>query len=124
MTPRWTTAVLDTQQPGGLAVVRGPDGFLLDDNGPLFPRKWLKDLALPVLAEHGIGYLDGEPVYLFELESQTQIEGCHWQGLRVFMLEGDHTLYKVLGYAAQIGTWSREHRFCGSCGLAMTQVPL
>ncbi|NNG61658.1 NAD(+) diphosphatase, partial [Pseudomonas fragi] len=42
MTPRWTTAVLDADLPGGLAVVRGPDGFLLDDNGPLFPREWLK----------------------------------------------------------------------------------
>ena len=124
MTPRWTTAVLDTKQPGGLAVVRGPDGFLLDDNGPLFAREWLKRQALPVLAEHGIGYLDGEPVYLLELEGQAQVEGCRWQGLRVFMLEGDHTLYKVLGYATQIGTWSREHRFCGSCGQAMSQVPL
>ncbi|MGH8373966.1 MAG: NAD(+) diphosphatase, partial [Pseudomonas sp.] len=32
-------------------------------------------------------------------------------------------VYKVLGYAAQIGTWAREHRFCGNCGQAMTQVP-
>ena len=74
------------------------------------------------LAEHGIGHLDGEPVYLLELKGAAQVEGCHWQGLRAFMLGDDHTLYKVLGYAAQIGTWAREHRFCGSCGQAMTQV--
>ncbi|NNG65604.1 NAD(+) diphosphatase, partial [Pseudomonas fragi] len=80
---------------------------------------------LPLLVEHGIGHLDGEPVYLLELELErpAQVEGCRWQGLRAFMLEGDHTLYKVLGYAAQIGTWATEHRFCGSCGRAMTQVP-
>jgi NAD+ diphosphatase len=51
------------------------------------------------------------------------VPGCSWKGLRAFMLEGDHTVYKVLGYAAQIGTWAREHRFCGSCGQAMAQVP-
>jgi NADH pyrophosphatase NudC (nudix superfamily) len=72
------------------------------------------------MAEHGIGYLDGEPVYVLELERAVEVEGCRWQGLRAFMLEGDHTLYKVLGYAAQIATWAREHRFCGRCGRAMT----
>ena len=39
------------------------------------------------------------------------------------MLEGDYDIYKKLGYAAQISTWAREHRFCGSCGQAMQQVP-
>ena len=68
MTPRWTTAVLDTNLSGGWAVTRSPEGFLVDDNGPLFAREWLKSQALPVLAEHGIGHLDGEPVYLLELE--------------------------------------------------------
>ena len=42
MIERWTTAVLDTDLPGGWAVARGPDGFLYDDNGALFPRHWLK----------------------------------------------------------------------------------
>ncbi len=122
MTSRWTTAVLDTDLPGGLAVARSPDGFLVADSGPLFSREWLKRQGLSVLAEHGIGHFDGEPVYLLELDQIREVEGCHWQGLRAFMLQGDHTLYKVLGYAAQIGTWAREHRFCGSCGRAMTQV--
>ncbi|VVO78459.1 MULTISPECIES: NAD(+) diphosphatase [Pseudomonas] len=123
MTSRWTTAVLDTDQPGGWAVARSPEGFLFDDNGALFPREWLKRQDLPVLAEHGIGHLDGEPVYLLELRSPAEVPGCNWKGLRAFMLEGDHTVYKVLGYAAQIGTWAREHRFCGNCGQAMAQVP-
>ncbi len=124
MTQRWTTAVLDIEQAGGWAVVHGPAGFLLDDNGVLFPREWIKRQELSLLAEHGIGHLDGEPVYLLELKSACELPGCRWQGLRAFMLEGDHTLYRLLGYAAQIGTWAREHRFCGSCGQAMTQVHL
>jgi len=124
MISRWTTAVLDTDQPGGLAVARSPEGFLFDDNGALFPREWLKRQDLSVIAEHGIGHLDGEPVFLLELRNASEVPGCNWKGLRAFMLEGDQVIYKVLGYAAQIGTWAREHRFCGNCGQATQQVTL
>ncbi|UVL87416.1 NAD(+) diphosphatase [Pseudomonas sichuanensis] len=122
MSARWTTAVLDPQITGGLAVARSPEGFLVDANGALFPREWLKRQALDVLCEHGIGHFDGQPVFLLELRGAGEVPGCTWQGLRRFMLEGDFDTYKVLGYAAQIGTWAREHRFCGSCGQAMTQI--
>lgn len=122
MSARWTTAVLDPQITGGLAVARGPEGFLMDDNGALFPRDWLKRQDLDVLCEHGIGHLDGLPVFLLELRGSADVPGCSWRGLRQFMLEGDMLTYTVLGYAAQIGTWAREHRFCGSCGQAMTQI--
>lgn len=120
---RWTTAVLDIQAPGGWAVVHSGLGFLLDGNGVLFPREWLRRLNLPVVGEHGIGHLDGEPVYLLLLKEAVEVEGCTWQGLRQFMLEGDFDTFQMLGYAAQISTWAREHRFCGSCGAPVVQVP-
>ena len=54
MTPGWiTTTLLDNDAPGGWAVARSREGFLLDDNGPLFPREWLKRQDLSVMAEHG-----------------------------------------------------------------------
>ena len=120
---RWTTAVLDIQAPGGWVVVSSEQGFLLDGNGALFPREWLKRLDLPVISEHGIGHFDGEPVYLIVLKHAPAVDGCVWQGLRQFMLEGDYAVFQMLGYAAQISTWAREHRFCGSCGRPTTQVP-
>ena len=120
---RWTTAVLDIQAPGGWAVVHSGLGFMLDGNGVLFPREWLRRLNLPVIGEHGIGHLDGEPVYLLLLKEAVEVEGCTWQGLRQFMLEGDFDTFQMLGYAAQISTWAREHRFCGSCGAPVVQVP-
>ena len=96
MTPGWiTTTLLDNDAPGGWAVARSRAGFLHDTNGPLFPREWLKRQDLSVFAEHGIGHLDGEPVYLLELNAAAEVPGCSWQGLRGFMLQGDHTLYKV-----------------------------
>lgn len=120
---RWTTAVLDVQTPGGWAVVHSEQGFLLDGNGTMFPREWLKRQDLPVNSEHGIGHFDGEPVYLYVLKEAVEVEGCTWQGLRQFMLSGDYHVFQLLGYAAQISTWAREHRFCGSCGRPTVQVP-
>lgn len=119
---RWTTAVLDVQTPGGWAVVHSEQGFLLDGNGAMFPREWLKQQALPLISEHGIGHFDGEPVYLYVLKDPVEVEGCTWQGLRQFMLSGDYDVFQQLGYAAQISIWAREHRFCGSCGRPTVQV--
>jgi NAD+ diphosphatase len=120
---RWTTAVLDTHAAGGWAVVHSDQGFMQDSNGVMFPREWLKRQELPLLSEHGIGHFDGEPVYLFVLEHPVELEGTRWQSLRQFMMGDDADVFQKLAYAAQISTWAREHRFCGSCGHAMTQVP-
>ncbi|EPJ76676.1 NADH pyrophosphatase [Pseudomonas sp. CFII64] len=115
--------MLDTEVTGGWAVVNGEQGFLLDDNGVMFPRAWLKSQDLPVIGEHGIGHFDGEPVFVLVLKGTVEIDGCRWQGLRQFMLEGDFAVFQKLGYAAQISTWAREHRYCGSCGRPTQQVP-
>jgi NAD+ diphosphatase len=123
MSQRWITSVLDTQTPGGLAVVHSRQGFAFDANGVLFSREWLKGLDLPVQFEHGIGHHDGEPVYLLVVDAEAEVPGGQWQGLRAFMLNDDFEHYRVLAYAAQIATWAREHRFCGSCGAPNVQVP-
>ncbi|MFF7708973.1 NAD(+) diphosphatase [Pseudomonas sp. NPDC007930] len=123
MAEGWITAVLGTAAEGGLAVARSAQGFMFNPQGALFSRDWLKGLGLPLLFEHGIGHLDGQPVYLLEFDGTVQVEGCQWQGLRQFMLQPEFEHFRLLAYAAQIGTWAREHRFCGSCGRATTQVP-
>lgn len=120
---RWTTAVLDTQAVGGWAVVHSDQGFLLGAEGVLFPREWLKRQDLPLISEHGIGYFDGEPVYVQVLKHAPDLDGTSWQSLRQFMLSADAEVFQKLGYAAQISTWAREHRFCGNCGQPTRQVP-
>lgn len=124
MMHRWATAVLNIGASGGLAVVRSPEGFMLGQDGRvLFDREQIKALQGPAALEHGIGYLDDQPVFLVEYDAAMEVDGCQWQGLRPFMVQADFKYYQVLAYAAQISTWAREHRFCGSCGQPMTQVP-
>jgi NAD+ diphosphatase len=121
--PVWQPKVLDTSVPGGWVVVHSKQQFLCDSNGVLFPREWLKKQELPVIAEHGIGYFDNDAIYLLEVDECIDLPGFTWQGLRRYLLESDSSTYKMLGYASQIGVWAREHRFCGSCGIAMQQIP-
>lgn len=117
-----TTPPQDNQTVGGWALARSGQGFLTDANGVLFPREWLKRQELPVVAEHGLGCFDGEPVWLLELGQPTELEGCHWQGLRQFMMQVDHPTFRMLSLAEQVGTWFSQHRFCGRCGARNQQV--
>lgn len=122
MPRRWQSALLDSGAPGGWVLAHCQQHFLADANGVLFPREWFKRQDLSILAEHGLGHFAGEPVYLLELQQPAEIAGCSWQGLRQLMLQGDADTFKMLGYASQIATWARQHRFCGSCAAPMQQV--
>ncbi len=119
----WQQGMPDTDCTGGLVVAHHGMHFLSDANGVLFPRQWLTaQLGDSILTEQGIGYLNGEPVFMLELEQSEHFPGFDWQSLRQFMLAGRLTLFRLLGFASQIGTWAREHRFCGSCGQTMQQA--
>lgn len=123
MTGWQTLPPLDNGQAGGWALVRGPQGFLADTNGVLFPREWLKRQDLPLIAEHGLGHFDGEPVWLLALDRPAEMPGCFWQGLRQFMLQADYPTFRMLSFAEQVGNWDLNHRFCGRCGSRNRQVP-
>ena len=118
-----TTPPLNNDQAGGWALVRSPQGFLADGNGVLFPREWLKRQELSLLAEHGLGHFDGEPVWLLTLDRPAEMPGCFWQGLRQFMLQADYPTFRMLSFAEQVGHWDLNHRFCGRCGSRNRQVP-
>ncbi|GIZ11865.1 NAD(+) diphosphatase [Pseudomonas sp. NCCP-436] len=120
---RWRNVFLDPAQPGGWVLLYSQQHFLCDSNGVLFPREWIQRQDLPVRGEQGIGYLGEDPVYLLLLDHSACLDGCSWQSLRQFMLTGEAEIFRMLSYAAQIGTWFTEHRFCGSCGAPTRQMP-
>lgn len=122
MQSRWQPSYVDEPSAGGWAVAHCRQMFLADGNGVLFPREWLKRQDLPLLAEQYLGRFDGDPIFLLELDSPMDVPGCSWQGLRQFLMQADRDLFKLLGYATQIGTWVRQHRFCGSCGGPMRHL--
>ncbi len=119
----WQQGMPSLAQAGGLAVAHCKLNFLADQQGMLFPREWLRtQLAEYIIAEQGIGHLNGEAVFVFELAQPIELANMHWQSMRNFMLEGELVLFRLLAFASQIGNWAREHRFCGSCGQPMQQA--
>lgn len=121
----WQAALVDPGRSGGWALLHCQQRFLCGPQGPLLPREGLRRRLPAVIAEHGIGYLDGQPVFVLELPAAYDglWPGHSWKGLRQFMLEGERQTFQMLGYAAQIGTWARQHRFCGSCGTPLQVLP-
>lgn len=118
--PRWRPGLLlEGDSGGGWTLVHSQQRFLADANGVLFPRAWLARQELPAIAEHGVGHLNGEPVYVLEAAPGAELPGCAWQGLRHFMMQADSDTFRMLGYASQIGTWAQQNRYCGSCGVAL-----
>ncbi|MWV12477.1 NAD(+) diphosphatase [Pseudomonas sp. R-28-1W-6] len=124
MSTGWqTTPPLDNAQAGGWALLHCAQGFLADGNGVLFPREWLKRQDLPLQGEQGLGYFNDEAVWLLQLQQPVELPGCHWQGLRQFMLQADQATFRMLAFAEQVATWAVQHRFCGRCGAPTRQVP-
>ncbi len=128
LTDTWRSAMPPLQLSGGLALAWNGLGFVQRkaDRQLLFPRHELKQLfADQYQAEHGIGFWQTKAVYLLELADQT-IDEQQFElvSARDFMLQADFSTSRMLGFASQIGNWSRQHRFCGSCGKTMFSDPL
>lgn len=123
MNRRWQPGLLPGDQSTGWVLAHCRQQFLADSNGVLFPRDWLKRQDVAIIAEHPLGHFDGEAVFVLEVEQPVPLPGIAWQGLRQFMLQGDADTFRMLAYATQIGTWARQHRFCGSCGGPMAHFP-
>lgn len=120
----WQPAIFgsDAAQSGARVLVHHRQHFLTLGADVLLSRGALAEFDLPVIAEHSLGHFRGEPLYLLELAGRVELPGLAWQSLRQLMLEGDAERYAMLGYAAQIGTWAADNRFCGSCAAPMQLV--
>src|SRR5690554_158030 len=118
----WQHGMPSLAEPNGLAVAHYRMGFLGNEQGLIFPREWLREqLASYIIDEQGVGHLNGEPVYVFELQGRVEVPSMAWESMRHFIMDKQFTLFRLLAFASQMGTWAREHRFCGSCGARMQQ---
>ncbi len=119
----WRSAMPPLDLPDGLAVAHYKQGFVHDltTQTVIFSRAELKhSFAGRILDEQAIGYWQDKPMYLLELDSKDLPDSkFDWITARHFMLQGEIALVKLLGFASQVGTWAREHRYCGSCGQPM-----
>lgn len=120
-TEHWHVGLPKHDGKHGRALIHVRQSFLqYADAGLLWPLAGLQELLSPWLLDiQGIGHLNGEPVFLYELNTQPEDETWQWVKLRSQLTHESAAHYHMLLYASQIGTWSREHRYCGSCGEKM-----
>lgn len=118
---RWQIGLPRHDGSNGLGLVHCRQAFLQKTDGSLFwSLESLEQCLKPWLLDiQGIGYMNGQPVFLYELSERPEDEGWQWKSLRSQLDHEDADWFHMLSYASQIGVWSREHRFCGSCGQQM-----
>jgi NAD+ diphosphatase len=109
------------QTPGALwFAYRGEDLLVLDGDRQglaLIPRgSDLAALGVQPGEAHGLGSLDGAPVFATRVDNAADPAGAAFKGLRpMFVALGDE-LFHLAGTAKQIATWDRDHQYCGKCG--------
>lgn len=117
----WQPAVFDPQGVAGRCVVHCRQRFLVQGDEAFFAVDALG--AWPVAEWHGLGFLGGEQILLADLAEEIDLPGAEWLGLRQTHDVLADTQQQVLRYAAQIATWSAQHRFCGRCGTPLQAHP-
>lgn len=105
----------------GRALIHSRQAFLQQDNRELlWPLAGLQERLSPWLLDiQGVGYFDGEPIFLYEVARQPEHETWPWLSLRSQLAHESDDWFRMLSYASQVGVWSRQHRYCGSCGRQM-----
>jgi NAD+ diphosphatase len=82
------------------------------------------DLGIPILRQHYLGRLNGQPCFTVEVaEGIAAPDGMIFEGLRSLFDRLDEALFWLAGRAVQIIDWDRTHQYCGRCGIAMTIRP-
>lgn len=120
-TEGWQVGLPRHDGSSGLALIHCRQGFLQQADGSLlWPLASLQERFAPWLLDiQGIGHLDGQPVFLYELSQRPENDEWQWTSLRSQLGHENADWFHMLSYGSQIGTWSRQHRFCGSCGQLM-----
>lgn len=90
------------------------DRLLVDkQRSPLLqqrPEQWEPLVELPV-GEH-----QGRAVQLLCFDAEIITSEWEDAALRSLMVEAEEDLIQILGRAAQLNSWYRNHRFCSRCG--------
>jgi NAD+ diphosphatase len=102
-----------------LFLVDGSKVWLLaGTNGPVVPR--LSDIPQAEGALFHIGRLQNADCFSITHHTGEFVlpQTGDWWSLRQLFLVLDEDLFAMVGRAAQLASWQREHAFCGQCGTA------
>lgn len=121
----WQAGGVGPEEQADGFIVQAGASFLVEGRQVIHAPGRLRERGLLQGARHPLGRLDGQRLFLLDLDPEGAPTGEQWSSLRQLQTDEHWTrLLPVLGYAAQIATWAREHRFCGRCGTPLQRHAL
>ncbi|MBA6412216.1 NAD(+) diphosphatase [Parahaliea sp. F7430] len=97
-------------------------GELISDlrsaQGCLLPLDLIGEAAWIVIREQFLGYWHEQACYALEIDPAIDLDPMRFTRGNLYQILGqqEDAVFNLVGRAAQLLAWEKEHQFCGSCG--------
>ena len=120
----FTPENINTSSESGITIILRNQEFLTSKTSEflLFEEDDLKWSEMQIVNEQFIGYLNNKPCFLSELTNESKLdEDLLLTPLRNLLGRIPDSLFTICSRSLQLSEWTRNNRFCGSCGSKMNK---
>ena len=120
----FTPENINTSSKLGLSIILKNQEFLTSKNSDflIFEEEDLKWSEMEMVNKQFIGYLNDKPCFLLELTNESKLdEDLLLTPLRNLLGRIPDSLFTICSRSLQLSEWTRNNRFCGSCGSKMNK---
>ena len=115
---------INTSSESGITIILRNQEFLTSKTSEflLFEEDDLKWSEMEMVNNQFIGYLNDKPCFLSELTNESKLdEDLLLTPLRNLLGRIPDSLFTICSRSLQLSEWTRNNRFCGSCGSKMNK---
>ena len=120
----FTPENINTSSESGITLILRNQEFLTSKTSEflLFEEDDLKWSEMEMINKEFIGYLNDKPCFLTELTNESKLdEDLLLTPLRNLLGRIPDSLFTICSRSLQLSEWTRNNRFCGSCGSKMNR---
>ena len=120
----FTPENINTSSKTGITIILRNQEFLTSKTSEflLFEEDDLKWSEMEMVNKQFIGYLNDKPCFLSELTNESKLdEDLLLTPLRNLLGRIPDSLFTICSRSLQLSEWTRNNRFCGSCGSKMNK---
>ena len=120
----FTSENINTSSESGITIILRNQEFLTSKTSEflLFEEDDLKWSEMEMVNKQFIGYLNDKPCFLSELTNESKLdEDLLLTPLRNLLGRIPDSLFTICSRSLQLSEWTRNNRFCGSCGSKMNK---
>jgi len=120
----FTPENINTSSESGITLILRNQEFLTSKTSEflLFEEDDLKWSEMEMINKEFIGYLNDKPCFLTELTNESKLDkDLLLTPLRNLLGRIPDSLFTICSRSLQLSEWTRNNRFCGSCGSKMNK---